>query len=228
MITSTARAAPRTARGVRRTLVGCMVLGPFGFGVDVTVASTPRRGTRVVPWSAPVSIDRRPLNAAGDRRPARRTGDMSRGLARVIPSEWRPCGAFEGVVGRANAGGWTRDLHGRERGASHEKLASQRPSQGGVMTATDAIRTVGGAPDATAAEIKGAFYERLWRTAGIQAAAFFVLGYIIHGSISASAHRVTRWSPSTTVTAPGCWSPRSSPGSRSSTSCGSPLRSARP
>ena len=46
-----------------------------------------------------------PVNAAGDRRPARRTGDMSRGLPRVIPSEWRPCGALEGVVRRANPGG---------------------------------------------------------------------------------------------------------------------------
>ena len=52
------------------------------------------------------------------------------------------------------------------------------------MTATTAIRTVGGAADATAAAgTNGAFYERLWRTAGIQAAAFFVLGYIIHGSV---------------------------------------------
>ena len=51
------------------------------------------------------------------------------------------------------------------------------------MTTATTNRTVGGAAGVTtSARTNGAFFERLWRTAGIQAAACFVLAYAIHGT----------------------------------------------
>ena len=69
------------------------------------------------------------------------------------------------------------------------------------------------------------FWERLWRTGGIGAVAFFVIAYLIYGISRRSAPRPTRSSPSMTAAARGSSSPRSSPAWRSSISCGSQQRS---
>jgi len=42
-----------------------------------------------------------------------------------------------------------------------------------------------------------AFWERLWRTAGIQSVLCFIVAYIVYG------HRPTPWQPSTTAIAYG-------------------------
>jgi len=48
-----------------------------------------------------------------------------------------------------------------------------------------------------------AFWERLWRTAGIQSVLCFIVAYIVYGHSRRSAHRPTPWQPSTTAIACG-------------------------
>jgi len=48
-----------------------------------------------------------------------------------------------------------------------------------------------------------AFWERLWRTAGIQSVLCFIFGTSSTAIIRRSAHRPTHWQPSTTAIACG-------------------------